>query len=66
LCPRVVAMAQGAVIADGPPAAVFADPQVEARAGAPAYVRIARKVGLQGPPPVTLEGATKAFRELRA
>lgn len=66
LCPRVVAMAQGAVIADGPPAAVFADPKVEARAGAPAYVRIARKVGLHGAPPVTLEGATKAFREIRA
>ena len=61
LCPRVVALADGRVIADGPPEAVFADPAVEESAGLPAYARLAKAAGLPPPWPVTVEAAEKAF-----
>jgi energy-coupling factor transporter ATP-binding protein EcfA2 len=66
LCPRVVAMASGSVLADGPPAEVFNRPDVANAVGLPAYARIARRAGLPPPWPVDLEGAAAAFRAARA
>jgi energy-coupling factor transport system ATP-binding protein len=62
LCPRVVALSDGGVIADGPPDAVFAEPAVEESAGLPAYARLAKAAGLSRPWPVTAEAAARAFR----
>lgn len=64
LCPRVVALAGGQVIADGPPETVFADPAVEASTGLPAYARLAKAAGLPRPWPVTVEAAAEAFRHV--
>src|SRR5205814_7153279 len=42
LCPRVIAMVSGRVIADGTPADVFNRELVQQRVGMPVYTRIAR------------------------
>jgi energy-coupling factor transporter ATP-binding protein EcfA2 len=61
LCPRVIAVAAGRVIADGPPAEVFNQENVHDRVGLPVYTRIARGAGLPAPLPVTLAEATTTF-----
>ena len=62
LCPRVVALAGGQVIADGAPEQVFANPGVEKSAGLPAYARLAKAAGLPRPWPVRMDAAAKAFK----
>ena len=66
LCPRVVAMDGGRVLADGPPVEVFDDEAVAAVVGTPAYVRMARAAGLPRPWPVRLPDAVAAFEAARA
>jgi energy-coupling factor transport system ATP-binding protein len=66
LCPRIVAMAGGRVLADGSPEAVFDDETVAATAGAPVYARLARAAGLPRPWPVRLTDAVAAFEGARA
>jgi len=66
VCPRVVAMAGGRVVADGPPARVFNDEAVVAEVGAPVYTRLAHAAGLPAPWPVRLDDAVAAFRRSRA
>ncbi len=61
LCPRIVAMAGGRVIADGPPSDVFDEPQVEATCGVPVYSRLARALGVKGRRPVRLAEARETF-----
>jgi energy-coupling factor transporter ATP-binding protein EcfA2 len=61
-CDRVLALDQGRLVADGPPAVVFNNPAVTAAAGAPAVTRLAQRSGLPGPWPVTLEASLAAFR----
>lgn len=65
-CPRVVAMAGGRALADGPPADVFNDPRVEAAVGLPAYARLARAAGVAPPLPVTLDAARAALATANA
>jgi energy-coupling factor transport system ATP-binding protein len=66
LCPRVVALAAGRVLADGPPGEVFNREAVAEAAGVPAYARIARAAGLPPPWPVRLGDAAAAFGAARA
>ncbi|HEY7202090.1 MAG TPA: hypothetical protein VIC57_17855, partial [Candidatus Dormibacteraeota bacterium] len=66
VCPRVIAMAGGGVLADGTPERVFNDEAVLAEAGAPAYTRLARAAGLPPPWPVRLADAAAAFGGRRA
>lgn len=66
VCPRIVAMTGGQVLADGPPEAVFNDPAVAAAAGTPAYLRLAGAAGLPRPWPVRLADAVAAFEAARA
>jgi len=61
LCPRVLAMDHGRLIADGPPDRVFNDLAVVESAGAPAVVRLARRAGMPAPWPVTLEASLAVF-----
>jgi len=61
LCPRVIAMASGRVIADGTPADVFNRELVQQRVGMPVYTRIARDAHVSSPLPVTLADATRSF-----
>jgi energy-coupling factor transport system ATP-binding protein len=61
LCPRVVVLAQGRIIADGPPAEVFNLPQVRETAGVPAFARLAALAGKEPPLPVTFEAAVEAL-----
>jgi energy-coupling factor transport system ATP-binding protein len=62
LCPRVIALADGRILADGSPLKVFNDPLVQATAGWPAYARLAQLAGLPAPLPVTFEAAFELLR----
>lgn len=61
LCPRVLALDSGRLIANGPPQQVFNDPAVASSAGVPAFARLAHSAGLPPPWPVTLEAGLAAF-----
>jgi len=61
LCPRVVAMAAGRVIADGPPDEVFNREAVQERVGIPVFTRLARDGALPRPWPVRVGDAATAF-----
>ena len=61
LCPRVVAMVTGRILADGTPQDVFNSEVVQERVGMPVYTRLARSVGLPAPWPVRLSESAKAF-----
>lgn len=62
MCPRVVAMIDGHVVADGPPGDVFNDRTVAAGCGTPIYTRVASKLGLPAPLPVSLSETVAAVR----
>jgi energy-coupling factor transport system ATP-binding protein len=66
LCPRVLALAGGRLLADGPPEAVFDQDAVAEAVGVPVYARLAREAGLPRPWPVGLADAVPAFRAGRA
>lgn len=61
LCPRIVAMVTGRIIADGMPEDVFNRKLVRERVGLPVYTRLARSAALPAPWPVRLSESTKAF-----
>jgi energy-coupling factor transport system ATP-binding protein len=61
LCPRVVAMAGGRVLADGTPNDVFNREAVQERVGTPVFTRLARSFALPRPWPVRLHEAASAF-----
>jgi energy-coupling factor transport system ATP-binding protein len=61
LCPRVIAMVAGRLVADGPPEDVFNREAVRKRVGAPAYSRLAERAGLPPPWPVRLDEVVEAF-----
>jgi energy-coupling factor transporter ATP-binding protein EcfA2 len=62
LCPRIVAMAGGRLLADGSPERVFNDEAVAEVVGLPTYTRLAREAGLPKPWPVRLSEAVTAFQ----
>ena len=66
LCPRVVAMAGGRLIADGDPAAVFNDPRVQSKVGMPVFTRLAMDAGMPAPWPVRLAEAAGSLRRAGA
>ena len=66
LCPRIVAMVTGRIIADGTPDDVFNREVVQERVGLPVYTRLAREAALPAPWPVRLSEAAKAFGSTRA
>ena len=66
LCPRVIAMAGGRIIADGAPQDIFNRDAVMTRVGPPVFTRLARDAGLPGPWPVDFDGAVTAFGRARA
>ncbi|TMC39405.1 MAG: ABC transporter ATP-binding protein [Chloroflexi bacterium] len=61
VCPRVVAMVAGRVIADGAPEEVFNIEKVQERVGMPVFTRLARARALPRPWPVRLRDAASAF-----
>jgi energy-coupling factor transport system ATP-binding protein len=61
LCPRIVALVGGRLLADGTPEEVFNLPVVADRVGLPVFTRLARAAGLARPWPVRLADATEAF-----
>jgi energy-coupling factor transport system ATP-binding protein len=61
LCPRVITMVGGRLLADGPPEDVFNIPSVQERVGLPTFTRVARAAGLAEPWPVTMANATARF-----
>jgi energy-coupling factor transport system ATP-binding protein len=62
LCPRVLALSGGQLLAEGSPEQVFNNEGVAAAVGTPVYTRLAREARLQAPWPVDLPGAVKAFQ----
>jgi energy-coupling factor transporter ATP-binding protein EcfA2 len=62
LCPRIIAMVSGRVLADGPPDEIFNKTAVQERIGLPIFTRLARDAGLPAPWPVRLAESTEAFR----
>jgi energy-coupling factor transporter ATP-binding protein EcfA2 len=65
LCPRIVAMVGGRLLADGTPEEVFNRRPVQDRVGMPVFTRLAREARLDPPWPVRLADATEAFRPRR-
>ncbi len=65
LCPRVVAMVAGRVIADGPADEVFNRELVQERVGMPVFTHVAGAAGLPAPWPVRIADAARAFEERR-
>lgn len=61
LCPRVIAMVTGRVLADGKPDEVFNREVVQQRVGMPVFTRVALSAGVEGPLPVGLDGAVRAL-----
>jgi len=61
LCPRLVVLVGGRLLADGSPDEVFNLAAVQDRVGMPLYTRLARAAGLPSPWPVTLSDAVEAF-----
>lgn len=61
LCPRIVVMVAGRLIADGTPQDVFNRETVQERAGMPVFTRLAQAAGLHPPWPVTVEEASASF-----
>jgi energy-coupling factor transport system ATP-binding protein len=62
LCPRIVALVGGRLLADETPEKLFNLPVVADRVGLPAYTRLARAAHLREPWPVRLADAKEAFR----
>jgi energy-coupling factor transporter ATP-binding protein EcfA2 len=62
LCPRIIALSGGRMLADGSPERVFNDDSVAEVVGLPTYTRLAREAGLRKPWPVRLSEAVPAFR----
>ncbi len=62
LCQRVIALAEGRIIADGSPDGVFDNAQVRRTVGAPIYLRLAAAMGLSESLPVTFQTAVSRFR----
>jgi energy-coupling factor transport system ATP-binding protein len=62
LCPRILALAGGRLLADGSPERVFNDEAVAEVVGLPTYARLARHAGLPKPWPVRLSEAVPAFK----
>ncbi len=61
LCPRIVAMVDGRIVADGSPEDVFNREVVQQKVGMPVYTRLARNAGLPAPWPVRLAESVAAF-----
>ncbi len=61
LCPRIVAMVGGRVVADGTPQDVFGREVVQERVGLPVYTRLARSAALPAPWPVRLAESAESF-----
>jgi len=62
LCPRIVALVGGRLLADGTPEEVFNREPVQERVGMPVFARLARQARLPLPWPVRLADAEAAFR----
>jgi energy-coupling factor transport system ATP-binding protein len=62
LCPRIVALVGGRLLADGTPDKVFNLPEVADRVGLPLYTRLARAAKLNRPWPVRVHDAIRAFK----
>ena len=65
LCPRIVALVGGRLLADGTPEEVFNLPVVAERVGLPVFTRLARAAHVPRPWPVRLADAREAFRKDR-
>lgn len=61
LCDSVVALCAGRIISEGTAGHVFNDETVQDTTGAPVYTRLARRLGLRSPWPVTFDAAVQAF-----
>jgi energy-coupling factor transporter ATP-binding protein EcfA2 len=65
VCPRIVAMVAGRVVADGPPDEVFNRDLVQERVGIPVFTHLAGSAGLPRPLPVRIAESARAFEERR-
>lgn len=66
LCPRIVALVGGRLLADGTPESVFNEQPVQDRVGMPVFTRLAREARLRPPWPVRLADASTAFEHRHA